>query len=393
MNKKDIIRLVIGTVLLYWGLNHLEYFISVASVVIGIVSPFLLGCGIAFLLNLIMRPMEKGLIFLFHRSHLKQRHVQKMQRPLSIVLTIILLLSVFAGLLAVVVPKLSDTILSIHIQQDVKEFLLSLQGAANSQGMSNLLAWIETLGVDFTNVSKDIMDTLGGMGGKIISSSLNVVTTVFSKAATFGIAFVFAVYLLAGKEQFARQSKRMIAAYFSENTVKKITKFFHLVDDTFSSFFRGQFLEACILGLMFFVGMNLFRFPYAALISVLVTITALIPIFGAFIACIIGTFLMIVQNPMQGVWFLVFFLAMQQIEGNFIYPHVMSTRVGLPSIWILVAVTLGGSMFGIVGMLLFIPIMSVVYTLLRQDVDQKLKRKQQILKNDLSSESERDTIC
>ncbi|MEG0897748.1 MAG: AI-2E family transporter [Ruthenibacterium sp.] len=379
MHKKDVIRLVIGAVVLYWGLNHLEYFISAASVVIGIVSPFLLGCGIAFLLNLMMRPIEKGLGAIFRRSRLKQKRAEKIKRPLSIVLTILILLSVFAGLIAVVVPKLSDTMLAIG--QDMKDFLPTLQAAADSEGMSKLLVWIETLGVDFTNISKDTMDTLGGMGGTIISGSLDVVTTVFSQAATFGIAFVFAVYLLAGKEQFARQSKRMIAAYFSENTVQKVTSFFHLVDDTFSSFFRGQFLEACILGLMFFVGMNLFQFPYAALISVLVTVTALIPIFGAFIACIIGTLLMIVHNPMQGVWFVVFFLVMQQIEGNFVYPHVMSTRVGLPSIGVLVAVTLGGSMFGIAGMLLFIPIMSVVYTLLRQDVDQKAKRKQQILQS------------
>lgn len=384
MNKKDVTCLVIGAVLLYWGLNHLEFFMSAAGIAIGIVSPFLLGCGIAFLLNLIMRPIEKGLRALFDRGHLKQKRKDKILRPLSIVLTLLILLSVFAGLIAVVVPKLSDTVLAT--QQDVKAFLPTLQAAAGSEGISKLLALIESLGVDIANVSKDIMDTLGGMGGTILSGSLDVVTTVFSQATTFGIAFVFAVYLLAGKEQVARQSKRMIAAYSSENTVKKVASFFHLVDDTFSSFFRGQFLEACILGLMFFVGMNLFRFPYAALISVLVTVTALIPIFGAFIACIIGTLLMIVHNPMQGVWFVVFFLAMQQIEGNFVYPHVMSTRVGLPSIWILVAVTLGGSMFGIAGMLLFIPIISVVYTLLRQNIDQRLKRKQQSLKDDLSTD-------
>ena len=209
----------------------------------------------------------------------------------------------------------------------------------------------------------------------MLSSTISVATGIVSGVGTFFIGLVFACYILLQQEFLKRQMKKLIFAYLKEKHANRFLQICALTYRTFSNFLTGQCLEAVILGMMFFISMTILRFPFAVLVGVLIAFTALIPIFGAFVGCAVGTFLILTVNPSQAAAFVVLFLVLQQIEGNLIYPKVVGGSIGLPAIWVLVAVTLGGSLFGIVGMLVFIPIVSVVYTLLKEDVNKRLIEK------------------
>ncbi len=228
-------------------------------------------------------------------------------------------------------------------------------------------------------INRSMMKKLIGFittgAGTVLSSTVTAAVSIASGLASFSIAFIFSVYLLLQKEALARQAKKLLYAYFPEIRVNTWIRVLRMTEQTFSKFLAGQCTEAVILGLMFFVSMAFLRLPYALLIGVLIAFTALIPVFGAFIGCAVGIFLTLTVDPLQAVWFTILFFVLQQLEGNLIYPHVVGNSVGLPSIWVLAAVSVGGSMFGIAGMLVFIPLCSVFYALLREDVNRRLKQK------------------
>lgn len=207
----------------------------------------------------------------------------------------------------------------------------------------------------------------------VLNSTLDLASSIIGGVVGSVVAVVFAAYILLQKERLGRQFRQLLYAYLPEHHADRITEVGTLSYRTFSRFLSGQCLEAVILGCMFFLTMSILRFPYALTISVLITVTALIPIFGAFIGCIVGAFLILTVDPMQALWFVVLFLILQQVEGNLIYPHVVGSSVGLPSIWVLAAVTIGGSVMGIAGMLIFIPLCSVFYTLLRHSILNRLR--------------------
>lgn len=209
----------------------------------------------------------------------------------------------------------------------------------------------------------------------MLDSTMSAARNIVSGVTTFAIAFVFACYILLQKERLYVQVKKILYAYIPEKRVQKILSVCSLTYKTFSSFLAGQCLEALILGMMFLVVMTIIRLPYALLIGVLIAFTALIPIFGAFIGCVVGAFLILMVDPMKAVLFVIVFLILQQIEGNLIYPKVVGNSVGLPSIWVLAAVSIGGSLMGVVGMLVFIPMVSVLYALLRESVLERLDKK------------------
>ena len=209
----------------------------------------------------------------------------------------------------------------------------------------------------------------------MLNSTVSVASGIISGIVNMVISFIFALYILAQKERLGDQGRRIISAYLPEAAGRKILEICSLLYRNFSSFITGQCVEAVILGAMFFVVMTVIRMPYALLVGCLIAVTALIPIVGAFIGCAVGAFLLLMISPMQALAFVVLFLVLQQVEGNLIYPHVVGSSVGLPSIWVLAAVSTGGSLMGVAGMLLFIPLTSVVYTLFRQLVYQRLKEK------------------
>ena len=219
------------------------------------------------------------------------------------------------------------------------------------------------------------IDFLRNGAGSVLNTTFAAAKSIVSGLTTFFISAVFACYILLQKKKLTVQIQKVLYAFLPEKKVSTVLDICSLTYRTFSNFLTGQCMEAVILGTMFFISMSILRMPYALLIGVLIAFTALIPIFGAFIGCVIGTFLILMVNPMQAIGFIVLFLVLQQVEGNLIYPHVVGGSVGLPSMWVLVAVSLGGSLMGLVGMLIFIPMVSVIYTLFRGYVYERLRKK------------------
>jgi predicted PurR-regulated permease PerM len=234
---------------------------------------------------------------------------------------------------------------------------------------------ITNIDIDWENATADIIDIIRNGSGSLLSSTFSFATSVVSGVIDFVVGLFFAIYILAQKENLERQSKGLAYAILKEKTADRIIKTCAMADQTFSNFITGQCLEACILGFMFFVSMHILSIPFALTISVTIAVTALIPVFGSFVGCAVGAFLILVDDPKKVIVFLILFVVLQQIEGNLIYPHVVGGSVGLPSIWVLVAVSLGGSLMGILGMLVFVPLFSVIYALVKEFVIVRLKEK------------------
>ena len=238
-----------------------------------------------------------------------------------------------------------------------------------------IMNWVNSLEFDWNKIMNAVIDFFRNGAGSVLNSTLTAARSIVSGLTTFFISFVFAVYILLQKEKLSVQAKKVLFAFARKGRAEATLEVLALTYNTFSSFLTGQCVEAVILGSMFVVTMTILKLPYALLVGILIAFTALIPIFGAFIGCVVGAFLIFMVDPVKALIFIVMFLVLQQIEGNLIYPHVVGSSVGLPSIWVLAAVTIGGNLLGIVGMLIFIPLVSVVYALFREIVYLKLKQR------------------
>ncbi|MFR1808004.1 MAG: AI-2E family transporter [Pygmaiobacter massiliensis] len=366
---KTILGILCGAILFAWCLVNNQVFFGLLHSLVRLLSPFLIGLAIAFVLNVPTRAIEG---WLFRGTRWKQRPA--IPRILSLVLAILFVLLIFVLVIFIVVPEVASTFRLIG--EGFPSFLARLQVWADQ-----LIVDFPTLGEylsDFANGSwEKMLDSVknfiaSGAAGNLLGSTVNIASSVVGGVFNFFIGFIFAVYILLQKEKLAVQGKKLFYAWMGVRHTDRALYILALSNKVFSNFLTGQCLEAVILGAMFFVSMTILRFPYAMLVAVLISVTALIPIFGAFIGCFVGGFLMMVQNPMQAVWFVVLFLVLQQIEGNLIYPKVVGSSIGLPAMWVMVAVTVGGSTLGIIGMLLMVPIASVIYALLRENTDRKL---------------------
>lgn len=372
-NIKKLRGLIIFTILILVGLQNFGVIIGAGRFLLKIIYPFALGAAVAFVLNVPMHFLEKHIFQ--ERGWKNNKVVKKLERPLSLVLTMCLVLGIVGLVMFVVIPQLGSTIMSLGTS--LQNFVVNLQdwGEKLFQDNQEIVAWINSLEFNWEKMIQTGIDFFKNGAGSVLNSTFSAAKTIISGLANFFIAFVFACYILLQKEKLSRQVKKIMYAFLKKEHVNVIMSVCSLSYKTFSNFLTGQCVEAVILGTMFFIAMTIFRFPYAMLVGVLIAFTALIPIFGAFIGCVIGAFLILMVSPVKAIGFIVMFLILQQIEGNLIYPHVVGGSVGLPSIWVLVAVTLGGSLMGIVGMLVFIPLSSVVYTLFRGWVYQRLKKK------------------
>ncbi len=371
---KRIMLLVLYTIVLLGVALRFEKVLDFLGWVFRLLVPFLAGAAIAFILNVPMRRIEK---LLSGRRGRRFGEKEKWKRPVSLFLSILLLIFVLGVVFFLVVPQITDTLLGL--KDLIPQFFTNLRGFLEHQFKQypEIFSYIDgmQLEIDWKETLEKIAGFVTTGAGTVLSSTLTAAMSIASGLTAFSIAFIFAIYILLQKENLARQITKMLRAYLPESTVKEVLRISRLTEQTFSRFLTGQCMEAVILGFMFFVSLSLLRLPYALLIGVLIAFTALIPIFGAFIGCAVGIFLMLMTNPIQAVWFTILFFVLQQIEGNLIYPHVVGNSVGLPSIWVLAAVSIGGSMMGIIGMLVFIPLCSVLYTLLREDVNRRLNRK------------------
>lgn len=361
---------VAGCIVLVWLLNRTDRVIQILNFLKGLLMPFAIGAVIAFILNVPLRGIERRLTMIKKTG---------LRRTLALVLTLAMISLVLALLFRLLMPQVLDTIYRLIEQfpefleqftEKTKSFLASFpelnRWLSNSASFENI-NWSDILG--------KILTFAGNSAVGIIEGLFTAIGNIYSGVFNAVIAIVFSVYCLFRKEILARQGKRLLYAFVKERRADYIVRVLRLTNQTFSNFISGQCLEAVILGSMFAVAMTVFRMPYVALVSLLIGITALVPIVGAFVGCILGAFFILVNNPMQAVWFVVMFLVLQQIENNVIYPKVVGKSVGLPGMWVLVAVTVGGELMGVIGMLLMIPLVSVLYTLLREITAKRLEKR------------------
>ena len=373
INKiRGLILFTVITVIV--GINYIKV-LGLLAAAVNMAAPFILGAAIAFILNVPMRRIESSL------SHVLKKG-SRLLRPVSMALSILLVAGVLFLVMFVVAPQLVRTLLGLQSSipvffGEVRQWLEQLF-AENPQILINM----EQIQIDWQQLFNDSLKFLKNGAGSMLDTTFSAAISIVNGMSTFLIGFIFSIYILLQKENLIRQTKKLLAAFLPERTVEGIVRIAALTSRTFSNFFTGQCMEAVILGSMFFIVLVVLRLPYALLIGVLIAFTALIPVFGAFIGWAVGAFLMLIISPMDALLFSVVFFTLQQIEGNMIYPHVVGNSVGLPSIWVLVAVTLGGSMMGVVGMLIFIPLCSVLYTLLRDTVNERLKRRKLSVKPD-----------
>ena len=391
MSIKKIRELIVFTALLVVALWKFDVVLGVLKTIWDIIFPFVLGGAIAFLTNVPMSFLEKKI---FENVKKKNKIVRKLKRPISLILTIVLVVGVIALVMFGVIPQLTRTMGTLVTS--INDFIPQMQSWIgeffhNNQEIMNLVDQIE---FDPDQAIKWGISLLGNGAGNMMNTTMSAVGSIVSGIATFFIAFSFACYILFQKEKLHIQIRKVFFAFLPRQKADTFLKVCSLTYRTFANFLAGQCLEAVILGSMFVVTLSILRMPYALLIGTLIAFTALIPIFGAFIGCAVGSFLIFMVNPQQAILFVIVFLVLQQIEGNLIYPYVVGESVGLPSIWVLAAVTIGGNLMGIVGMLVFIPLLSVLYTIFREFVYLRLKKQniKQVTKTEIEEYTEEEIL-
>ncbi len=391
MSIKKIRELIVFTALLVVALWKFDVVLGVLKTIWDIIFPFVLGGAIAFLTNVPMSFLEKKI---FENVKKKNKIVRKLKRPISLILTIVLVVGVIALVMFGVIPQLTRTMGTLVTS--INDFIPQMQSWIgeffhDNQEIMNLVDQIE---FDPDQAIKWGISLLGNGAGNMMNTTMSAVGSIVSGVATFFIAFSFACYILFQKEKLHIQIRKVFFAFLPRQKADTFLKVCSLTYRTFANFLAGQCLEAVILGSMFVVTLSILKMPYALLIGILIAFTALIPIFGAFIGCAVGSFLIFMVNPQQAILFVIVFLVLQQIEGNLIYPHVVGESVGLPSIWVLAAVTIGGNLMGIVGMLVFIPLLSVLYTIFREFVYLRLKKQniKQVTKTEIEEYTKEEDI-
>lgn len=365
---KGLLAVVCGGVAFYWVLQNLWALGGAVGWLLGILAPFLLGGAIAFILNVPMRAIERNLMP-------RAKSAARFRRPMALVLALVGVLGVLGLASWVIGPGIAEAVMSIVNQIPLAAKRLQEQLLELEEYLPQLEAIIAELDINWGELSQKAIDLAQDWGSGLLSSGSGLIGGVVSGVSTFVIGLIFSFYILLQKEKLSRQARQVFYAILPERWADRLLEVLRLAERTFSSFLSGQCLEACILGTLFVVAMTLFQIPYALLVGVLIALTALIPIVGAFIGCAVGALLIAIDDPWKALWFIVLFLVLQQVEGNLIYPHVVGSSVGLPSIWVLFAVTLGGSLMGILGMLVFIPVCSVLYALFRGYVKDRLVQK------------------
>ncbi len=346
---------------------------GVLTFVFHIVFPFILGGAIAFVLNVPMNFVQRHL---FDEERIKgKKYIQKAARPVSMLAVVFGVLGIVAVVMFVLIPQLGSTF--ANLGASIQEFIPEVQDWAQEIFHNNqdVMEWVNSLEFDWNKIMETGMDFFKNGAGSVLDSTITAAKSIVSGITTFFIAFVFAIYILLQKEKLGLQAKKVLFAFVRRGRAEAALEVLSLTYNTFSSFLTGQCVEAVILGSMFVAAMTVLRLPYALLVGIVIAFTALIPIFGAFVGCAVGVFMIFIEDPFKALIFVVMFLVLQQVEGNLIYPHVVGNSVGLPSIWVLAAVSVGGSLMGVVGMLIFIPVVSVAYALFREVVYLKLKQR------------------
>lgn len=359
-----------GCVILYWLLHETERVKTLWNTVSGIFSPFVIGAALAFILNVPMRAIERNLKFIKNNG---------VRRVIAILLTFVVIILVIVGVFRLLVPQISETIMTLIPK--LTDFFLGLEEEIRSfiEANPELLNWIyantEFESLDWGSLIQQAMTMLKNSVTVIAGGAFSAVGNVAGGIVDTVIGLVFSLYCLSRKEILARQGRKLLYSFVPERITDEIIRVMRLTNATFSNFISGQCLEAVILGCLFAIAMGIFGMPYIPLVSVLIAVTALIPLVGAFVGCALSAFFIMVNDPLQALVFIAMFLVLQQLENNLIYPRVVGTSIGLPGMWVLVAVAIGGEIMGVGGMLVMIPLASVCYTLVREFTNKRVEQR------------------
>ena len=376
LNKKTmkfILTIVTFTLLLSWILNHTSSFTGIIGSILSLLSPFLIGACLAFIINTILKPLEK----LWERVPLKKRTklFSKAKRPVCLIFSTLTVFGVVFLVLFMIIPQLVETVAAFANM--LPQYIKNLEGILDKliKTLENYNIVIPSFDLNWSKVGELLNNFLNNYADSFINKTVDITTSIVTVIVNFVIAVFFSLYVLSQKEKIGRHLRRFLYAMRPKRKAEKIIAFANLTSDTFTKFVTGQLLEAVIIGVLCFIGMLILKLPYAAIISVLVGFTALIPVFGALFGTAIGALLILLVDPMKALWFVIFIIVLQQIEGNLIYPKVVGKSVGLPGILVLVAVTIGGGAAGIVGMLFSVPVCTVLYCVYKEFVAKKIKGK------------------
>lgn len=347
-----------GCIVLYWVLHDIDRVQGFLGGIAGMLSPFALGAGLAFILNVPMRAIE----------NMENVENPGARRIIAIVLTFIAFIMVVTAVFLLLIPQIGTTVESLVPQMlsfvDKAEVTLNSFMAENPE----LMQWVyDNTGLESINwgsLAQKALQVVGDGMTTVLTGALSAIGSLTGAAVDLVVAVVFGLYCLTRKEILAQQGRKLLYAFLPEHWADTVIRVLRLTNSTFSNFLSGQCVEVCILGTLFAVSMWIFGMPYIPLISVLVAVTAFIPVVGAFVGCILGAFFILVEDPILAIGFVVMFLILQQIENNMIYPRVVGHSIGLPGMWVLFAVIIGGELFGVAGMFLMIPMTSVIYSIL-----------------------------
>ncbi len=342
------------------------------SGVISLLSPFLIGFCLAYVVNLLLRPIERFWLWCWHRLK-NQKLIIKLKRPICLALSFIIVLGAIFAIAFMIIPALKNTVVSFvnKVPQYAKTVESWYYTTAEFLGRYNFE--LPEISLDTARLTEIARNVISNYGDNMLDTTVNITASIVTTVIDIILGVAFAIYLLAQKETLGRQSKKSVCAVFGSKRANKLLDILKLTNGVFTKFVTGQLTEACIIGALCFLGMVIFGIPYAGMISILIGFTALIPMFGAFIGTAVGALLILLESPVKAFWFVVFIIVLQQLEGNLIYPRVVGKSVGLPGIWVLTAVTVGGGLFGVVGMLFSVPICSVLYVLFKEFVNKRTK--------------------
>ena len=373
-DRKTLRNIFLGVgacIVLYWVLHETERFKSVYDTLLGIFAPFIIGAGLAFIINVPMRSIENKFVRVKNANW---------RRTLAVLATFLVILLVLTLVFYLLIPQVVETAETVALK--LPDFFnnLWMQFMAFLEERPELLAWVtENTSLESFNIGgilEKVLNVVGNSVSTIVSGAFTAIGGLAGILVNGVLGLIFSLYCLFNKETLARQGRKLIYAFLPERACDQIVRILRLTNSTFSNFLSGQCLEVCILGCMFAVSMAILRLPYIPLVSVLVAVTAFIPVVGAFAGCFFGAFFILVNDPLQALIFVAMFLIVQQIENNLIYPRVVGTSIGLPGMWVLLAVAVGGELMGVAGMFLMIPFASVLYTLLRELTNARLESRE-----------------
>lgn len=366
INKKterQIVRLIIFSGIVLWAVFNYKIFIDFISFIIKLLLPLIVGIAIAFIINVPMKQIERKVFNIDKRKH------KKMIRVISLVLSIVIIFGVIGLILFLVIPELISAINMVG--QTIPKDFTWVNDIANK--LSDLYPSLEQYIKEID--TKSLIETSINSAGNFVTVIIGFLSSLISRIIIFFIGFILSIYILLDKENLARQCNKLMTAFVSDDVRNNVIKVVKLSNTTFTNFITGQCLDAILIATLLFIIMSLLHIPYALIIAVLFAVTALIPYIGAFIALAVGVLLIAVTNPIMSLWYVIIFFALQQLDENFTYPKIVGKSVGLPALWALLAALIGGSVFGFIGVIISIPLSSIIYALFREYVNERIEKK------------------